>query len=110
MNRNPRKPRKTHLKLTAHARQRLTERDLWPSLGHIARIAYHPGVPRYRGLSASSRPVESIEIDGVCIVVAGDPEQGVLTLLTVHSGNETGARARVRIASISQDLGKKVPA
>jgi hypothetical protein len=89
--------------LTLHARQRLSERGLWPALKHIARIAHHPASPRYADRSYSGRPVERIEKDGVCLIVARDSQRR-LTLLTVHSGNETGSRACQRIASIARGL------
>jgi hypothetical protein len=100
------KPRKNHLTLTKHARQRLSERGLWPALGHIARIAHHPASPRFTDWSNAGRPVERIEVDGVCIIVAR--HQRNLTLLTIHSGDERGARACLRIAAISQKLGQLV--
>jgi hypothetical protein len=108
MTKNHGKPRKNHLALTRHARQRLSERGLWPALGHIARIAHHPASPRYADRSSSGRPVERIELDGVCVIVARDSRRRELTLLTVHSGNEIGARACQRIASLSQGLGRSL--
>lgn len=98
------KSRPNHLQLTNHAKERLTERDLWPVLGQIARIAHHPSVPRFRDLSSDGRPVERVEIDGICVVVARPAKGPGLTLLTVHSGTETGPRARARIKSISEKL------
>ena len=92
------------LQLTKHAEERLTERDLWPVLGQIAQIAHHPSAPRFRDLSSDGRPVERVEIDGLCVVVARPTKGPGLTLLTVHSGKETGPRARARIKSISQKL------
>lgn len=102
------KPCKNRLYLTGHARQRLSERGLWPALGHIAQIAHHPASLRYADRSYDGRPVERIEVDGVCVIVAGDAGQNGLTLLTVHSGEECGARACQRIASISRELGRRV--
>lgn len=108
MNKTSSKPHKNHLTLTGHARQRLSERGLWPALGHIARIAHHPASPRYADRSYDGRPVERIEMDGVCVIVARDSRRKGLTLLTVHSGDECGARACQRIASISHGLGRSV--
>jgi len=107
MTKNHSKPRKNNLILTGHARQRLSERGLWPALGHIARIAHHHP-SRYADRSYDGRPVERIEVDGVCIIVARDARQKGLTLLTVHSGDECGSRACARITSISHGLGRGV--
>ena len=98
------KSRQNHLQLTQHAKQRLTQRELWPVLGQIAQIAYHPSAPRFRDLSSDGRPVERIEIDGFCLVVARQTKGSGLTLLTVHSGSELGPRARARITTISRNL------
>ena len=98
------KPRQNYLQLTQHAKQRLTQRELWPVLGQIAQIAYHPSAPRFRDLSSDGRPVERIEIDGFCLVVARKTKGSGLTLLTVHSGSEVGPRARARITTISRNL------
>jgi len=101
---NSTRPRFNHLTITRHARERLTERELWPALGHIARIAHHSASPRYRDRSADGKPVERIEADGFVIIVARGAKNNKLTLLTVHSGHETGARACQRIASYSRCL------
>jgi hypothetical protein len=98
------RPRQNNLILTQHARERLGSRGLWPALGHIARIAHHDLSPRYRDLSNDGRPVERIEADGFVIVVAHDPNGERLTLLTVHSADEIGARACTRIISYSRSL------
>jgi hypothetical protein len=108
MNKTAAKHYKHHLTLTGHARQRLSERGLWPALGDIARIAHHPASPRYADRSEDGRSVERIEVDGVCIIVARDARRKGMTLLTVHSRDECGARACQRIASISRGLGKSV--
>jgi len=100
------RPRTNHLNLTHHARIRLSERGLWPALGHIARIAYHPGAPRFADLSADGRRVERIEVDGICIIVARQHRARHLTLLTVHSGSDNGAFACNRIATVSRNLAK----
>jgi len=104
MTKNPSKSKRNHLYLTEHAKQRLTERDLWPVLGQIAKIAHHPSAPRFRDLSSDGRPVERVEIDGICLVVARQTKGKHLTLLTVHSGSEVGARARARITTVSKNL------
>jgi len=101
------KPRRNHLQLTTHARQRLSERGLWPALRHIARIAHHHP-SRYADRSNDGRTVERIEVDGVCIIVARDTRRKDLTLLTVHSGDEYGPRACARITLISRGLGRKL--
>jgi hypothetical protein len=90
--------------LSQHARERLSSRSLWPALGHIARIAHHTASPRYRDRSGNGRPVERIEADGFVIVVVRSNKDNKLTLLTVHSGEETGARACARIVSYSRCL------
>lgn len=107
MTKNRSKPRTNNLILTAHVRQRLSERGLWPALGHIARIAHHHP-SRYADRSYDGQPVERIEVDGVCIIVARDTRQKDLTLLTVHSGDEYGSRACARITSISRGLGRNL--
>lgn len=98
------KSRQNHLQLTQHAKERLTQRDLWPVLGQIAQIAHHPSTPRFQDVSSDGRPVERIEIDGICLVVARQTKGPKLTLLTVHSGSEVGPRARARIITISRNL------
>ena len=107
MTKNQPKSKKKRLYLTEHAKQRLTERDLWPVLGQIAKIAHHPSAPRFRDLSSDGRPVERVEIDGICLVVARQNKGKHLTLLTVHSGSEVGARARARITTVYQNLKAK---
>ena len=102
------RPRQNHLVLTHHARERLTSRELWPALGHIARIAHHDASPRFRDRSSDGRPVERIEFDGFVIIVARDQSGKRLILLTVHSGNEIGARACERIATYSRNLPTRV--
>jgi len=104
------KQRSNRLNLTRHARERLTSRQLWPALRDISKICYDQNAPRYFDRSTSGRPVQRIEVDGVVLIIAGDPGRQVLTLVTVHSGSESGARACARIAQISQNLGKKVAA
>lgn len=103
----PPKSRRNSLLLTHHARQRLTDRGLWPVLGQIANIAHHPSVPRFRDLSADGRPVERVEMDGVCLIIARPTKGPALTLLTVHAGSEDGPRARARIIAISRNLNGK---
>jgi hypothetical protein len=104
------KTKRMPLQLTRHAKQRMTERDLWPVLGQIVNIAHHPSVPRFRDLSSDGRPVERVEIDGVCLVLARPSNKSGLTLLTVHSGSEVGAQARARINTISRNLNKRTAA
>ena len=110
MKKNQPEQRKNHLNLTKHARARLTERGLWPALPDISKICYDQNAPRYFDRSTSGRPVQRIEADGVLIVVGGDPGGQELTLVTVHSGSEFGARACARIAQIYRNLGKEVAA
>jgi len=107
MARNLPKTRRNSLLLTQHARQRLSDRDLWPVLGQIANIAHHPSAPRFRDLSADGRPVERVEMDGICVIVARPTKGPGLTLLTVHAGSETGPRARARFIAISRNLNGK---
>ena len=104
------KQRSNRLNLTRHARERLTSRQLWPALRDISKICYDQNAPRYFDRSTSGRPVQRIEADGVLIVVGGDPGGQELTLVTVHSGSEFGARACARIAQIYRNLGKEVAA
>ena len=102
------KSRRNSLHLTQHAKQRLSDRGLWPVLGQIANIAHHPCAPRFRDLSSDGRPVERVEMDGVCLIIARPAKGASLTLLTVHAGSEDGPRARARIIAISRNLnGKK---
>lgn len=97
-------PSKYSLQLTQHARQRLTERDLWPVLGQIVNIAHHPCAPRFRDLSSDGRPVERVEIGGVCMILARPNKGSSLTLLTVHAGSEVGPQARARITTVARNL------
>ena len=99
--------RRNSLVLTHHAKQRLSDRGLWPVLGQIANIAHHPSAPRFRDLSADGRPVERVEVDGICLIVARPTKGPGLTLLTVHAGSEYGPRARARIIAISRNLNGK---
>lgn len=98
------KSTKNYLHLTKHAKQRLSDRDLWPALPQIAAIAHDPNSPRFYDLSTDGRRVERIEIDGICIILARKNNQTGLILLTVHSGQETGSRACARISSVSRSL------
>jgi len=90
------------LRLTAHARRRLTERKLWPALGAIAVIAYRDERHRFADLSADGRRVERIETASFVIVVA--QAGGELILLTAFAKGEVGARACALFTVAAREL------
>ena len=100
------KQRSNRLNLTRHARERLTERQLWPALPDIAKICLNQNVARYSDISATGRQVQRIEADGVVFIIGGSLGKSALTLLTVYSGSEFGSKACARIAQIARNLGK----
>lgn len=104
----PTHPQSRRLRLTAHARRRLTERGLWPALGAIALIAHHDTKHRYDDRAKDGRRVLRIETPDFVIIVAGDA--AALTLVTAHAKTETGARGCARFTAAAADLRRKVSA
>jgi hypothetical protein len=99
-------PASSRLRLSAHARRRLTERQLWPALGAISFIAYRNESHRYGDLSTDGRRVERIETESFVIVVARAGTE--LTLLTAFAKGETGPRACARFTAAAAELRRSV--
>jgi hypothetical protein len=101
------RPKRNQLAFTAHARQRLTQRGLWPVLGHIAHIAHSRDVSRVLEQSNSGGPVERVEVDGLVIILSRHTRNSPRTLVTVFlSGDESGSIACARIRAISQRINR----
>ena len=101
------RPKRNNLRLPRHARQRMSERGLWPVLGHIAFIAHSRHVPRIVEQSASGQKAERLELDGVVIVVSQPLPDGSRYLITAFCAHdECGPAACARIRSVSSKIAK----